>query len=112
MMCPVLSSQVHSYITSPPCTRALPLTALETHFLPALGQVMAPLPLTMSISVPLRSFGMLRIYSWIFSSRMTKRVFAVLGKYPFYPYYKSQPVCPPATRSFHVVPTPKPLKAF
>lgn len=81
-MCPPLSSQTHNYVTSPPGTRHFPLAALETHILPALVLVMAPLPLKISISVHLRSFGKLRISPWIFSSRMTKRLFSVLEKYP------------------------------
>ena len=65
---------------------------------------MAPLPLTMIISVHLSSFDVSIISRWILASRMTKRLSAISEKYPS---NKSPPVHPSVTRSLLVVPTSK-----
>lgn len=66
--CPPLSCQTQNYVTSLPGTRHLPLTALETHLLPALALAAGYGSLALSISVRLTLYGMLRISPWIFLS--------------------------------------------
>lgn len=56
----------------------------------------------MANSVHESSFCILIISPWILASRMTKRLLAISEKHPS---YTSQPVHPPATRWFLVVPT-------